>query len=135
MGSREVSELKQKIYRLKQDTLPPQVGMIVTGSPVLWTSMDENLVHTQRSSIAIVTIVALIVLAVIVMGFGAAAGRDTVKIETYFEDSVQGLESGSKVRNQGVEIGVVDDINFVDAVYGVGEGFFTQTRARGRSRR
>jgi predicted RND superfamily exporter protein len=73
MGSREISELKQKIYRLKQEILPPEIGMIVTGSPVLWTSMDENLANTQRSSIAIVTIVALIVLTVIFQSIGFAA--------------------------------------------------------------
>jgi predicted RND superfamily exporter protein len=73
LGSSHIAELKQEIYRVRSRTLPPQIGMVVTGSPVLWASMDESLVHTQRSSIAIVSIAALVVLAVIFRSVGLAA--------------------------------------------------------------
>jgi predicted RND superfamily exporter protein len=73
LGSSEIAILKQKIYRAKLRTLPPQIGMVVTGSPVLWASMDQNLVQTQKSSIAIVTIVALVVLTLVFQSVGFAA--------------------------------------------------------------
>lgn len=58
----------------------------------------------------------LIVVGIVVLGGGALFQR-TVTIETYVEESVQGLDVGSPVRYRGVKVGSVSQITFVGAAY------------------
>jgi ABC-type transporter Mla subunit MlaD len=60
--------------------------------------------------------VALIVGAVVVLG-GKAATTDPVMIESYFAESVQGLDVGAAVKMKGVPIGKVEDIDFTSNLY------------------
>ncbi|MGD9787862.1 MAG: MlaD family protein [Sulfuricellaceae bacterium] len=55
--------------------------------------------------------IALLVAVVLVIG-GGSLFRDDVTLETYFNESVQGLSVGSKVKFRGVVIGEVSNIGF-----------------------
>ena len=59
---------------------------------------------------------ALIVGAVLFLG-GQTLFDDPVVIETYFDESVQGLEVGSPVKLRGVRLGEVRWIGFADDAY------------------
>jgi len=59
---------------------------------------------------------ALLLGAVAVLGTGAL-WRETVTIETYMDQSVQGLDTGSQVKMRGVRVGKVDNITFVHLKY------------------
>jgi phospholipid/cholesterol/gamma-HCH transport system substrate-binding protein/paraquat-inducible protein B len=76
---------------------------------------------TQASyvKIGVFVIAALVVLIVglILLGAGALGGP-RVRIETYLDESVQGLSVGSPVMRRGVKIGEVEDITFVAQEYG-----------------
>jgi ABC-type transporter Mla subunit MlaD len=76
-----------------------------------------------RVGIFVLVAMALLVAAVIVFSVGTLQERETVLFETYFDESVQGLEEGSKVKMKGVEIGLVERISFVDAEYEVSREF------------
>ena len=54
----------------------------------------------------------LIVTAVIVFGAGKFLKKKII-IESYFDQSVQGLEVGAPLKFQGVQIGNVREIGFV----------------------
>lgn len=58
----------------------------------------------------------MIVALVIILGAGRYF-RTTFKVESYFNESVNGLEVGSPVKLRGVKIGRVADINFVANKY------------------
>ncbi|MCC7274041.1 MAG: MCE family protein [Alphaproteobacteria bacterium] len=58
----------------------------------------------------------LIVVGIVVLG-GGALFRRTATMETYLQESVQGLDIGSAVRYRGVKIGSVADITFVGTAY------------------
>ncbi|HUT23140.1 MAG TPA: MlaD family protein [Sumerlaeia bacterium] len=60
--------------------------------------------------------VVLGIIAVVVLGAGALF-RSTVEMETYIDESVQGLDIGSAVRLRGVKIGSVTEIGFVHEYY------------------
>lgn len=55
---------------------------------------------------------ALIILALIFLGLGALR-KDKVMVETYFDESVQGLDVGSPLKFKGVKIGSVERVRFV----------------------
>ena len=64
-------------------------------------------------------VLAAIVLAVagiLVLGVGALM-RETIALETYLDESVQGLSVGSPVKERGVQIGIVEEINFARNTY------------------
>ena len=62
------------------------------------------------------TAVALGVFGAIVLGSGNFFKRKVV-METYINESVQGLDIGSPIKLRGVKIGQVDEITFVNEVY------------------
>lgn len=61
---------------------------------------------------------ALAVAAVVVVAGGSLLDRPAV-VETYFDESVQGLDVGSPVKLRGVKLGSVSAIGFVGDVYDV----------------
>jgi phospholipid/cholesterol/gamma-HCH transport system substrate-binding protein len=60
--------------------------------------------------------VAIAVVAVIILGAGTLF-RKTILTETYFEQSVQGLDVGAPVKFRGVQVGKVQDITLVSQEY------------------
>ena len=56
--------------------------------------------------------VTLAVLAVIILGVGTLFNKKFM-METYFDDSVQGLSVGAPLKDPGVTIGSVEHIGFV----------------------
>lgn len=64
----------------------------------------------------ILSAVTLAVVAIILFGAGALFEKKII-IETYFDESVQGLSVGAPVKYRGVTIGSVEDIGFVRNEY------------------
>jgi phospholipid/cholesterol/gamma-HCH transport system substrate-binding protein/paraquat-inducible protein B len=62
------------------------------------------------------TALGLGIAALIVFGIGTL-GQDRIVMETYIDESVQGLDVGAPVKLRGVPVGQVDDILFVSDVY------------------
>jgi hypothetical protein len=60
--------------------------------------------------------ICLAVAAVIVLGAGTLL-REEILVESYFEESVQGLNVGSPVKFRGVQIGNVEEITFAGKEY------------------
>jgi len=58
----------------------------------------------------------LLVGGLVVLGVGSFF-RSTIHMETYFDESVQGLDVGSPVKHRGVQIGSVESIGFVRNEY------------------
>jgi ABC-type transporter Mla subunit MlaD len=73
---------------------------------------------------------ALCVVGLIVFGMGAYLQKG-VLIETYFDESVQGLEVGSSVKYRGVRVGSVESIKLVSEVY---DQFIPENMPEGFSR-
>lgn len=63
----------------------------------------------------------LIVLGLVTFGSGKLFQR-TVKVETYFDESVQGISLGSPVKYRGMQIGDVTKIAFVSEIYKPAQG-------------
>ncbi len=61
--------------------------------------------------------------AIIVFGAAELIPRKAFEVETYMDDSVQGLEVGSKVKSHGVEIGKVEEITFADSEYQIPDDY------------
>lgn len=59
---------------------------------------------------------ALIILGIILLSSGKLF-RNTIHVETYFSESIQGLSKGSPVKYRGVTIGSVEEISFVSEIY------------------
>ncbi len=76
--------------------------------------------HYFRVGVFVLVGMTLIVGAIIVFGVGAVIKEEYFYAETYFEESVQGLEVGSPVKLLGVQIGQVETITFVDQIYDLG---------------
>ena len=76
--------------------------------------------HYFRVGAFVLAGIALIVGAIVAFGVGAVMQEEYYYAETYFQESVQGLEVGSPVKLLGVEIGRVENITFVDQMYDLG---------------
>lgn len=75
-----------------------------------------------KIGVFVLTGVGLIV-AVVVLVAGTALFKKTMPAETYFNESVQGLDIGAAVKYRGVTIGRVNSIGFVKDKYPPPEGF------------
>jgi ABC-type transporter Mla subunit MlaD len=73
-----------------------------------------------RVGLLIVGALALLIGLIWFLG-GARIGRGPL-FESYFAESVQGLEVGAAVKFRGVTIGRVSELGLVNAAYGQGEG-------------
>ncbi|WP_243439108.1 MlaD family protein [Fundidesulfovibrio soli] len=56
--------------------------------------------------------VALLIMALIFFGIGALR-QDKIMLETYFNESVQGIDVGSPLKFKGVKIGSIERVRFV----------------------
>ena len=75
--------------------------------------------HYHRIGLFALISIAILVLFLILLGAKDWFNHGIVA-ETYFNESVQGLEVGSPVKFRGVTIGQVEDIDVVNDVYGHG---------------
>jgi len=74
-------------------------------------------VHYFRVGIFTIVGIVLAVGAIIVFGSIELTPRPSIMMETYLEESVQGLDIGSSVKMKGVQMGHVDEIGFVQTAY------------------
>ena len=74
--------------------------------------------HYFKIGLFVVGATALAVIGIIVLGAGKWFERSTM-VETYFFESVQGLEVGAPVRLRGVRVGRVESIRLAREEYGV----------------
>lgn len=73
---------------------------------------------TSHLLIGTFVIVGTLILVFGVMAVSTGGGlRRSLEVETYFTESVQGLETGSPLRFRGVRIGEVRQISFVNQYY------------------
>jgi ABC-type transporter Mla subunit MlaD len=72
--------------------------------------------HYFRIGLFVIVAVGLAVAAVILLG-SQELYKKSILLETYINESVQGLDIGSPVKLRGVKIGQVSQITFVDNVY------------------
>ncbi|MCZ6573676.1 MAG: MMPL family transporter [Planctomycetota bacterium] len=64
MSSSDLGRLTDRVRRMAGEILP-EVRVVVTGTTVLWASMDTGVIRTQVSSVLIVSVAMLIILCVI----------------------------------------------------------------------
>lgn len=81
--------------------------------------MKAKISNFRLGLFVVVAILLLIGLTISVSGGNLF--RSKVTVETYFDESVQGLDIGSKVRYRGVEIGSVSRIGFTYSKYEQGK--------------
>jgi ABC-type transporter Mla subunit MlaD len=70
-----------------------------------------------RLGLFVIIGIVLGVAGVIIFGGLQLFPDPMLKVETYFEESVQGLMEGSKIKMRGVTIGTIEEIGFVASSY------------------
>lgn len=60
--------------------------------------------------------IGLIVFALLIFGSGKLF-QPVIYVETYFEESVQGVTEGTPVKYRGLQIGYIDKISFTNEIY------------------
>lgn len=69
---------------------------------------------TRYFLIGVFVLSAITIAVIVLIMLGAGEWQEEpLMLETYFDDSVQGLSVGSKVKHRGVEIGDIKEITFV----------------------
>ncbi len=71
-----------------------------------------------KIGVFVILAVVLLLVAVVIFGSGLL-GQDALKFETYFNESITGLTTGSHVEFRGVRIGQVETITFAGGTYNV----------------
>jgi paraquat-inducible protein B len=74
--------------------------------------------HYFKIGLFVVGATALVVIGIIILGAGKWLEKSAM-VETYFFESVQGLEIGAPVRLRGVRVGRVESIRLAREEYGV----------------
>lgn len=74
--------------------------------------------HYFKIGLFVIGATALLIVGIIILGAGKWFERSAM-VETYFYESVQGLEVGAPVRIRGVRIGQVESIKLAREEYGV----------------
>jgi phospholipid/cholesterol/gamma-HCH transport system substrate-binding protein len=69
-----------------------------------------------KIGVFVISATVLAVIGIVVLGVGSVFQRNPL-VETYIEESVQGLDVGSPMKFRGVLVGKVDDITLTSAVY------------------
>ncbi len=69
-----------------------------------------------KIGVFVVVAMMLAIGAIVILGVGAIF-QDTIALETYFDESVQGLDVGAPIKRRGVKIGNVKAIDFVRNTY------------------
>ena len=69
-----------------------------------------------KIGIFVISAIVIVVLGVVVLGVGTIFQKRSL-IETYIDESVQGLDVGSPVKFRGVPVGRVEEISLTSAVY------------------
>lgn len=64
----------------------------------------------------VIAAVTIAVGAIVILGAGTLFQKQ-ILVETYFDESVQGLDIGSAVKIRGVPVGKVESITLVDSIY------------------
>jgi len=82
--------------------------------------MSEK-IHYFRVGLFTVFSLVLLTFGLILFGAGKIFKDDSILLETYFNQSVQGLDIGSPVKFNGVKVGEVKEILFAKDLYGKGE--------------
>lgn len=80
-----------------------------------------------KIGIFVVGAIALIVIGLTLLG-AETLFRERLLIETYFDESVTGLETGAPVFFRGVHVGNVNAIDFVQNIYPVGRNLQERSR-------
>lgn len=81
---------------------------------------DKNLVTSKLSyfkiGLFVISATVIAIIGIVVLGVGSVFQR-TALVETYIEESVQGLDIGSPMKFRGVLVGKVEQITLTSAVY------------------
>ena len=77
---------------------------------------DSREINYFRIGTFVIIGITFLVIAILILGSGMIFKR-TIYIETYFNDTIQGLSTGSPVKYRGMDIGHVKKISFVNHIY------------------
>lgn len=77
-----------------------------------------NPANKSYFKVGVFVLASFFVLIVFMIVFTAGSlFQRTIRLETYFDESVQGLDIGSPVKHRGVKVGTVQEITFVQNEY------------------
>jgi ABC-type transporter Mla subunit MlaD len=85
--------------------------------------MDRNKdkVHYFKIGIFVLIGISVIVFSLLILGANKIL-QPIVYVETYFEESVQGIANGTPVKYRGLQVGYIKEIDFTSEEYKSGEG-------------